>query len=140
MNAVFERFLLTVRAACYIINVPFIVAGFRAGGRGFRFGNVRRRADAAVRRFGGFMLSKRVEFRAAVPVWPGKYIDEMNISIVLKAEFAAAGKRILRIAASSCYQIFADGDLFEMGPARAGHEYFRVDEMVWMVSLSSPRK
>ena len=81
------------------------------------------------RRFGGFMLSKRVEFRAAVPVWPGKYIDEMNISIVMKAEFAAAGKRILRIAASSCYQIFADGDLFEMGPARAGHGYFRVDEL-----------
>jgi len=75
------------------------------------------------------MLSKKVEFRAAVPVWPEKYIDEMNISVVLTAEFAVAGKRLLRIAASSCYQIFADGGLFEMGPARAGHGFFRVDEL-----------
>ena len=73
------------------------------------------------------MLSKRVNFKKAMPCWAEGYIREMNISLELKAE--VRGRALLRIAASSCYQIFCGGGLFEMGPARCGHGYFRVDEL-----------
>ncbi len=74
------------------------------------------------------MLSKKVEFKKAVPVWAEKYADEMNISLVLEKEcFLKNG--LLRIACASCYQLFVNGDLFNMGPARTGHGFARVDEV-----------
>ena len=72
------------------------------------------------------MLSKQVTFKKAKPCWADKYLHEMNVSLELKTE--ARGKALLRIAASSCYQIFCGGKLFAMGPARCGHGFFRVDE------------
>ena len=73
------------------------------------------------------MLSKCVEFKKAVPVWAKKFENEMNISLLFEAD--VKGEAVLRIAASSCYQIFLDGELVFMGPARAGHGYYRVDEV-----------
>ena len=73
------------------------------------------------------MLSKHVSFKKAVPCWAEGFVHEMNVSLELKAK--TKPDALLRIAASSCYQIFCDGELFEMGPARCGHGYFRVDEL-----------
>lgn len=75
------------------------------------------------------MLSKKVDFVAAVPVWGQGLEQEMNVSILFRLEpVAAGGSYRLRLAASSAYQIFINGEFYAMGPARAGHGYYRVDE------------
>lgn len=75
------------------------------------------------------MLSKKVSFTAAKPVWGQDLEQEMNVSILFRQEITKEeGTYILRLAASSAYQIFVNGDFYAMGPARAGHGYYRVDE------------
>jgi len=74
------------------------------------------------------MLSKKVDFEAAQPVWAADYMNEMNISLVLEKS-AELRNGLLRIAAASCYQLFIGGDLYNMGPARTGHGFARVDEV-----------
>ena len=74
------------------------------------------------------MLSKKVDFIKAQPVWAAKYVDEMNISLVLEKS-CELKQGLLRIAAASCYQLFVNGELYNMGPARTGHGFARVDEV-----------
>lgn len=74
------------------------------------------------------MLSKTVEFKKAQPVWAKEYLREMNISLVLE-KTCELKDGLLRIAAASCYQLFVNGELANMGPARTGHGFARVDEV-----------
>ena len=78
------------------------------------------------------MLSKKTSFIKAVPVWPEEYEDVMNISILFKATVKKSdcknGAPVLRIAGSSAFRISVNGEFYAMGPARAGHGYYRVDE------------
>ncbi len=74
------------------------------------------------------MLSKRVDFKEAQPVWAADCTEEMNISLVLETR-TEISEGLLRIAAASCYQLFVNGNLFNMGPARTGHGFARVDEV-----------
>lgn len=67
-------------------------------------------------------------FTAARPVWGRGLGEVMNVTLVFSAD-VPAGQKTLRAAACTDYQIFLDGEFFAAGPARAGHGYFRVDEL-----------
>ena len=69
----------------------------------------------------------RISFLAAKPVWACGLQNEMNITLRFTAS-AVPGK-ILRMAGSASWQVFADGKLISSGPARAGHGFRRVDEI-----------
>ncbi len=67
-------------------------------------------------------------FRKALPVWAAGKETEKNVSLLLRAELPA-GDAVLAVAGHSAYQIFINGEFVAAGPARAGHGYFRVDEI-----------
>jgi len=70
-------------------------------------------------------------FHTAKPVWPSGRETEMNLSVGFRAVFQApVNKRAtLRITGSSLYRIYFNGEFLGHGPARAGHGYYRVDEI-----------
>ncbi len=74
------------------------------------------------------MLSQKLSFRKAVPVWEKDKETVMNHSIVLRSVIGKDSDAVLRLAAHSRYQIFVNGEFFAAGPARAAHGFFRVSE------------
>ena len=70
---------------------------------------------------------KKFTFKKAVPVWADGYENEMNVSLLLTAK--AGGNAVLDITGHSLYQVFVNGALAAEGPARAGHGFYRVDEL-----------
>ncbi len=76
------------------------------------------------------------KFRQALPVWGEGLEKEMNISVVLRAVLPKGGAPVLYVAGHSDYQIFVNGIFFAQGPARAGHGFFRVDELPLRAALT----
>ncbi|MBQ8164346.1 MAG: hypothetical protein IJZ94_00825 [Clostridia bacterium] len=78
------------------------------------------------------MLSKKVEFLKAIPVWAEGLETEMNVNLIFNTavNFTGSEKTILRISGSSAFSIKVNGKFFGMGPARAGHGHYRVDEYI----------
>ena len=72
-------------------------------------------------------------FLSARPVWlPGRE-QEMNLTVGFRAAFAAPrtgpGEHVLlRVAASSLYRAFLNGEFIGHGPARGPHGFYRLDE------------
>lgn len=68
-------------------------------------------------------------FVKAKPVW----IKDKETVIHLRVQFKTVIKRIdhalVKIAASSTYQLWVNGEFVSYGPARAGKNYFRMDEI-----------
>ncbi len=77
------------------------------------------------------MLSKKVEFKKAVPVWADGLEREMNINLLFcgEVDFDGNSSAVLRITGSSLYTVKINGDFCATGPARAGHGHYRVDEL-----------
>ena len=70
---------------------------------------------------------KKFTFKKARPVWITGEEKEMNVSLLLTAK---AGKNArLDITGHSVYQVFVNGRLSADGPARAGHGFYRADEL-----------
>lgn len=69
-----------------------------------------------------------VSFSRARPVWGDRMFREMNVTLRFSCP-KPAGALTLRISAYAAWQLFLDGTLLAAGPARAGHGYFRVDEI-----------
>ena len=68
-------------------------------------------------------------FRKALPVWQEGKSEEMNYNLVFRT-FVPKGKNAkIYVTASSMYQMFIGSRLVAEGPARAGHGYYRVDEI-----------
>ena len=69
-------------------------------------------------------------FQTAQPVWPEGRQTEKNLTAGFRARFdAAAGETVtLRLAASTLYRVYVNGQFTGHGPARAGHGSYRVDE------------
>ncbi|MBR5428855.1 MAG: hypothetical protein IK118_10935 [Clostridia bacterium] len=72
---------------------------------------------------------KPYAFSKATPVWAKDKEKEMNYSLLLRAELPARRAAVLRVAGHSDYQIFLNGEFVAQGPARAGHGFFRADEI-----------
>ena len=71
------------------------------------------------------------EFQSALPVWPEGRAEEMNVFAEFRAEFAQPdpGPAMLRVTGATQYRIHVNGEYAGYGPARAGHGFFRVDEI-----------
>ncbi len=82
------------------------------------------------------IVGEETFFQSAVPVWPEGRDAEMNCFAGFRAEFESAGTErepvTLRVAAATIYRAWVNGQFVGHGPARAGHEYYRVD--VWDIT------
>lgn len=70
-------------------------------------------------------------FQGGRPVWVEGRETEMNLFVGFRAVFdAPRGKNVrLRLAASTLYRAFLNGEFLAWGPARGPHNYYRVDEL-----------
>ena len=67
-------------------------------------------------------------FQKAKPVWLAGRRQEMNLSVVFRAT-VPGGQARLCVAGHSDYEVVVNGRFFSQGPARAGHGWFRVDDL-----------
>jgi alpha-L-rhamnosidase len=75
-------------------------------------------------------LAGQTFFQAAKPVWPKGRETEMNLCVGFRAVFESTNGKphVLRVAASTLYRFFMNGEFRGCGPARGPHGYYRVDE------------
>ncbi len=68
-------------------------------------------------------------FRSAKPIWPQGREKEMNLFVGFRAIFEAPPRQKvqLRVAGSTLYRIYLNGEFLASGPARGPHDYYRVD-------------
>lgn len=72
---------------------------------------------------------EKYSFKEAVPVWEKGKTKTMHHNLIFRS-IIKKGKRVrVAISASSMYQMFVNGKFVAEGPARAGHGYYRVDEI-----------
>lgn len=76
---------------------------------------------------------KKYIFKQALPVWEKNKATEMNYHLLFRSVVSECDAKdcITKIAltASNMYQLFVNGHFVAEGPARAGHGYYRVDEI-----------
>ena len=76
---------------------------------------------------------KKYLFKQAIPVWEKDKETEMNYHLFFRS--VISGDHInncnakIALTASNMYQLFVNGQFVAEGPARAGHGYYRVDEI-----------
>lgn len=68
-------------------------------------------------------------FKKAVPVWETGKETEKNCTLVFKAVIENIQEAVISIGCHGFYQLFINGVFAAAGPARAAHEYYRVDEI-----------
>ena len=68
-------------------------------------------------------------FSQATPIWPSDFQYYKNITIGFTAQFQQPDSKqaALKITGSNLYRIYLNGAYVGHGPARAGHDYYRVD-------------
>ena len=71
---------------------------------------------------------QKYSFKKAIPVWESGKEDETNYNLVFRTVLPRGGA-VIAVAASNMYQMFVGGKMIAEGPARAGHGYYRVDEI-----------
>ncbi len=74
--------------------------------------------------------AEAMEFRTAKPMWPTGREVEKNLSVGFRAVFEAPGtdRTVLRLAASTIYRAYVNGEFCGCGPARGPHGFYRIDE------------
>lgn len=72
---------------------------------------------------------QKTSFISALPIWALGKEKEWNVHLVLSATIEKEGADLLRIATHGFYQLFINNQFVAYGPARAGRDYFRVDEI-----------
>lgn len=68
------------------------------------------------------------KFIKALPIYPEHLLKEMNVSLFFVCEINSENKSILKITGNSVYRVFDNGELLGYGPARAAHNFYRIDE------------
>ena len=63
----------------------------------------------------------------SIAIFPKKYLNEKNVSILFKVDFLKDENVTLTMAGEIEYQVFLNGKLINYGPAKAAHNYHRVD-------------
>lgn len=69
------------------------------------------------------------KFKTAVPVWEENTESEMNYNLCFRTIIPKLSEATIALTASNSYQMFVNGIFVTGGPARAGHGYYRVDEI-----------
>ncbi|MCP4452365.1 MAG: hypothetical protein GY809_12960 [Planctomycetes bacterium] len=85
------------------------------------------------------VAAAEVSFDSARPIWPAGRDTEKNLFVGFRAVLDGPEHQgaVLRIAASSLYRIYLNGQFIGHGPARGPHGHYRVDE--WSLDLSRKR-
>lgn len=86
------------------------------------------------------MLSRKVSFGMAVPVWAYGREKEMNLSLLFQAQIPYMASPVLRVTASCSYMLFINGEFTATGPARCAHGFFRVDEIPLKLQPEGPNQ
>lgn len=81
---------------------------------------------------------KIFEFQRAVPIWAKEREREMNCELAFRTAISGA-EAVLKLAASSIYRVWVNGEFVAAGPARAAHGFYRVDEITLMPYLKLKR-
>ena len=68
-------------------------------------------------------------FKKAQPVWAENRENEMNVTLVFTANCPKSSDAVLSITGSSYYNVYVNGEFLAVGPARAAHDYYRVDKL-----------
>ena len=86
-------------------------------------------------------VSDQPGFQAAVPIWPEGRETERNLTVRFRAVFDAPqdGPVALKLTASTVYRAFVNGRFVGYGPARAAHDYYRMDAWDITEYVSSSR-
>jgi len=71
----------------------------------------------------------KYDFKKAVPVWESGKDKELNYNLIFRTIVPKNENTIIVLSASNMYQLFVNGIMVAEGPARAGHGYYRVDEI-----------
>lgn len=76
-----------------------------------------------------FDTTEMILMKKAVPVWVQDREKEMNLILGFRSIFQAGENHNfkLKITASTLYRVYLNGEFLGYGPARAAHNYFRVD-------------
>jgi alpha-L-rhamnosidase len=80
--------------------------------------------------FSSTLAAEPAAFRSAKPIWPTGRETEMNLSVGFRAVIDGPQSEgaVLRVAASTIYRAWLNGEFLGCGPARAAHGYFRIDQ------------
>ncbi len=72
-----------------------------------------------------------VTFQSAKPVWPVGRDTELNLTVGYRAVFSGrpSARTTLKIAASTVYRAWLNGQFVAVGPARGPHGFYRVDAL-----------
>ncbi len=73
--------------------------------------------------------TSEIAFRAAKSIWPRGREKEMNLFVGFRAVFEGSREQevYLRVAGTTLYRIYLNGEFLAWGPARGPHGYFRTD-------------
>ena len=69
------------------------------------------------------------KFERAKPIWVTNRESEVNLRVQFKAVIEKNEVAIIKIATSGMYQLWVNGSFVSYGPARAGKNHFRMDEI-----------
>jgi len=69
-------------------------------------------------------------FKSAKPIWPTGMETEKNLLVGFRTTFdkPEEGQAILKMAGASLYRVYLNGEFIGHGPARAAHDYYRIDQ------------
>ena len=70
-----------------------------------------------------------VNFEKALPIWIKDREDEKHLRLQFKAIVKSNENLKVKIATSGIYQLWVNGSFVSYGPARAGKNHFRMDEI-----------
>ncbi len=68
-------------------------------------------------------------FKSALPIWEKGKENEINSRLQFKAVVGKFSDATVKIATSGVYNLFVNGEFLCYGPARAGKNHFRMDEI-----------
>jgi len=63
-----------------------------------------------------------------VAVWGENFLDTMNVTLAFSLKLDKRQEVELDMTASSCYKLYADGEILAFGPQRAAHGFARVQK------------
>lgn len=62
-------------------------------------------------------------------IWGKGLSEEMNVTLGFLLDMGERKQGLIKIAASTCYKVYADGKILAFGPQRAAHGFARVAEI-----------
>ena len=75
-------------------------------------------------------------FLKAKPIWLNSLTNKLNSAALFKVTLNKLTNATLKITASSFYRVFVNNHFIAYGPARAAHNYFRVDYISLPLNLN----